>query len=68
MRRPLSPGMRRQLRLDSISTCKPGLLRRQPPQEQHGGGGCNGDAAAPGRNWFEFAPFMYELFLGLYHV
>ena len=32
MRRPLSRGMRRQLSLDSISTCKPGLLRRQPPQ------------------------------------
>jgi hypothetical protein len=29
---------------------QPGLVRRQPPQEQHGGGGCDGDAAAPGRN------------------
>ena len=56
MRRPLSRGMRHQLSLDSISTCKPGLLRRQPPQEQHGGGGGDGDAAAPGPNWFEFAP------------
>ncbi len=60
--------IRRQLSLNSISTCKPGLLRRQPPQEQHGGGGGDGDAAAPGQNWFEFAPFMYELCLGLYHV
>ncbi len=68
MRRPLSRGMRRQLSLDSISICKPGLLRQQPPQEQHGGGGGDGDAEAPGRNWFEFAPFMYELCLGFYHV
>ena len=36
-----------------------------PPAESGGG---DGDAAAHGRNWFEFAPFMYELCLGLYHV
>jgi hypothetical protein len=28
---------------------QPGLVWRQPPQEQHGGGG-DGDAPAPGRN------------------
>ncbi len=43
---------------------KTAVIRRQPPQEQHG----DEDAAAPGRNWFEFAPFMSEQYLGLYHV
>ncbi len=39
-----------------------------PPQEQHGHGCGDEDAAAPGRNRFEFTPFMYAIFLGLYQV
>ncbi len=39
-----------------------------PPQEQHGRGGSDGDAAAPGRNLFEFTLFMYVGCLGLYQV
>ena len=43
---------------------QPGLVQRQPPQEQLGGRGGKRDAAAPGRNRYEFAPFMSELWFG----
>jgi hypothetical protein len=43
-----------------------GLVRRQPHQEQHGGGGGDGAVAAPGRDRFDLSLHHLLYFCGLF--